>query len=221
MITFVICIKVASEVSLEILSTQLASCMAVQGARVFIGLSTNDSRLEEGLSALIEGRARGRCTLAILHDRSLYDAWNIAVASACSERVVFLGYGDVVICPTFFSDQRDSTCDVMFSRVLIHGLGKARMFGRPFRPWRHLLAQEVAIVGAIFSRALLLKKPFDADFRIVGDYDWLLRNGRHVRTGYSRTVSVAMPAGGLSERNGAIRRNELRRARKRLLLGRK
>lgn len=218
MITFVICISVSSEISFDILRTQVASCLAIKHAKVFIGLNKSNSLLEESLLRIVDVRSESRVSINVLNDRSLYDGWNIAVASITSSRVVFLGYGDLVIDPDFFTEEsRSLVWDIKFSRVIIHGNGKARMFGRRFRPWLHLLVQEVAIVGAVFSRELLLKKPFDADFRIVGDYDWLLQHGNALNVKFDPTVTVAMASGGLSERALELRQNELKRARKRFL----
>jgi hypothetical protein len=195
-LTFILCIKVDPLIETDLLNAQIASCLAVRRARVLIGLSAPDARIEAIVAPWTAG---ARVSLNVLNDRSLYDGWNKAVALAATPHVVFLGYGDCVLNPLHFEHADLLGLDVLFARALVYGGDADRVQGCSFNRHIHARRQMVAMVGAIFQRELLLANPFDARLRIVGDWELLLRLGVRLRTGYRRLIVVSMLGGGLSE----------------------
>lgn len=216
MITFVISIKDAPEIDRATLELQISSCLRVKDACVLIGLSDNGYGHYEAWKDW-PIFCNSRISLIVTRDKGLYEGWNKLVCEARTPWVSFLGFGDLILQPEHFEriGTLNANHNAVFSRVVIFGPRRSRFFGRPFRLWRHKLRQEVAFVGAVLSRDLILQMPFDPGYKIVGDYDWLLRCGPRLEAGFIPTVSAAMGAGGMSEAMAATIKLELARAKKR------
>jgi hypothetical protein len=215
MISFLIAIKSAPHIDLETLELQVASCLRVKEAQVLVGLS------DDAHGHIAAWRERPvlinpRVQLAVTHDHGLCDAWNTLLAQANTRWVSFLGFGDLVLTPNYFERGAADPGgkNAHFSRVVIFGGKRSRLFGRPFRPWRHRIKQEVAHAGAIFERVLFLDEPYNTNFAVVGDYEWLLRCAARLNATFDPIVSVAMPAGGMSESMTARTKVELKRVKK-------
>ncbi len=221
MVTFLINVKSSAALPLEMLRAQLMSCASVRGARILVGLSDSCIPVERLVAdCAANSDLRDRVSVRILQDVSLYDSWNRALPHCATDRVVFLGLGDVVLNSRYFEKVSALTgIDVVFSRVLIYDAAGDRVFGRRFNLVAHLVKQFVAFVGAVWSTELLRRYPFDLSYHVAGDYEYLLRTGRHLRAAYYPIVSVAMPAGGLSERAAHCARAEMARARRAFVLG--
>lgn len=214
MLTFVIAIKPFATLSREILRAQVQSCLCVRGAQVVIALSDKSTVVEEvvaGFRSHAGPEARVGCS--VVHDRSLYDAWNRALDYCDTRTVSFLGYGDVVINQQYFELAAEANCDAYFSKVLIHSPTGYRIFGRRFIYVFHWVKQFAAFGGAVFSTGVLRQHRFDANYTVAGDYEFLLRIGSHLSSEFAPVVSVAMPAGGLSESAISRALTEVRTAR--------
>ena len=200
MITFVIAVKDSPEIDSATLEMQILSCLRVENARVLVGLSDNaHCHMEAWRSHLIFSNPR--VSLTVTQDKGLYEGWNKLVEQTQTPLVSFLGIGDVVLQPKFFSSVSiyPSKHNAVFSRVVIIGQNRSRFFGRTFQLWRHKIKQEVAFIGAVFDRSLIAEMPFDESYKIVGDYEWLMRCAPRLNSTFIPTVSVAMDAGGMSE----------------------
>lgn len=216
MITFLIAIKDDPKIDLATLEFQIASCLRVHDARVLVGLSADG----HGHFKTWAARALfmdARVTLTITDDKGLYEGWNALASAASTPWVSFLGFGDIVIQPAHFNaiskmTQGRPEINAVFSRVVILGPAHNRFFGRPYRLWQHKIKQGAAFIGAIFDRDLVLSTLFDTSYRIVGDYEWMLRAGRQFTATFAPTVSVAMEAGGMSESLVPQIKVELKRA---------
>jgi hypothetical protein len=215
MLTFIICIKPSSDLLPSVLATQVMSCLCVKESSVFIGLSDPSEVVTSGMRRLCgEPLAAGRIDVQVLNDTSLYDGWNRSLGHCDTRWVSFLGYGDLVVNPAFYVEQCTRTnVDAVFSRVLIHGPGSFRIFGQSFRRRCHLFRQTVAFSGALWSREFVSHHRFDPSYLVAGDYEFLLRSGQELRSVFVAAASVAMPAGGLSERARDQARSEIARAR--------
>jgi hypothetical protein len=215
MISFLIAIKDEVEIDLDVLEFQVVSCLRVKAAQVCIGLSAD----AHGHLAIWRARPKlqnERVSFTITQDRGLCEGWNRLVERANTPWVSFLGLGDVVLSPEHFerSVVEPSGKNAHFSKVLIFGGKRNRIFGRPFRPWRHKFMQEAAHAGALFDRMLLLEAPYDMSYVVAGDYEWLLRCSSRLKASFDPIVAVAMPAGGMSESMATRAKAEIKRAKR-------
>lgn len=214
-ITFVICIKAEGALSPEVLKTQVWSCLSVPGSEVLLGLSAPFPVAEAVAREIVatpDGRRDVLCR--VLHDSSLYDAWNRSIEHCSGRWISFLGFGDIVVNPSYYGEaSRRTDVDAIFSRVIIHGPHRSRVFGGRFAATIHRFRQRAAFSGALIRKEFLVGCRFDPSFHVAGDYEFLLRCGHSLRSAYVPTVSVSMPSGGLSERATDRLRTELRRAR--------
>jgi len=215
MITFVICIKPSAELNPSVLAAQVASCLAVRDSRVVLGVSESSELVRGVVDENAKARGPARVSYKVLDDKSLYDAWNRSLAFCDSRWTSFLGYGDLIVNSEHFNvAAADARGDAMFSRVVIVSSRSSRIFGRQFRYSVHLLRQTAAFVGAMWDSEFLRRERFDESYVVAGDYEFLLRVGRGLRSTYKPVVSVAMPAGGLSESAVDRARAEVARARR-------
>jgi glycosyltransferase involved in cell wall biosynthesis len=149
-------------------------------------------------------------------DGGIYDAWNKGLALVRGEWIAFLGADDAyrsgAIRRYVESAAAHPEVEYISSRVeLAYPGGATRLIGRPWS-WaafrRHMC---VAHVGS-FHRASLFRRlgKYDISYRIVGDYELLLRAGPGLSAAYLDVVTACMDAGGQSESTAALA--EARRA---------
>lgn len=137
-------------------------------------------------------------------DRGIYDAWNTALAHARGEYVCFLGADDKWASPHAIGRMFEAIGDREFD--LVTGLGRTIGGGRrPHtfgRPWDYRgVARRMTIChpGALHRRELFERfGPFDAGYRVVGDYEFMLRLPRDLRTLHVDAVLVDVADGGIS-----------------------
>jgi glycosyltransferase involved in cell wall biosynthesis len=165
-------------------------------------------------------------------DRGIADAWNKAVARVSGEWVLFLGADDVLAAPTTLSRAArrlgtlparrlgalPARARVAYGQVALVDVRGERvdLLERPwspadFRGCRYNLPHQ-----AVFHHRSLFAEfgPFDEDFRIAADFDFLLRVLAHDEPAYLPGLTVThMQVGGLSStrRNApAVVREEIR-----------
>jgi glycosyltransferase involved in cell wall biosynthesis len=149
-------------------------------------------------------------------DRGIYDAWNKGVALATGSYICFLGAGD------FFEDgalsdilgcvARNPTLDFVSGRAMIvddYNL-PIRLVGRPWE-WKTFRRHSVvAHPGSLHSRRLFDKYGlYNADYRIAGDYEFLLRSGKYLQAKFLDRTIVRMLEGGISQTSNSGPREEL------------
>ena len=120
-------------------------------------------------------------------DRGVYDAWNKALPRAQGEWIVFLGADD-----RFHDDRALARMASVLAQAypksrFVYGCldivaGDGQVIETVRRPWGELKPQFLAgtlmlpHAGAFHHRSLFAERgPFDASFRLAGDYDLLLR----------------------------------------------
>jgi glycosyltransferase involved in cell wall biosynthesis len=144
-------------------------------------------------------------------DAGVYDAWNKALAKARGEWICFLGVDDEFL-PGAISAymalaSRNPAAEFLSSNVRwVHPSGYERLLGNPWS-WREFSKWMcVAHSGSMHRRGLYERVgTYNTTYRIVGDYELLLRARSRLRTAYMPVTTVTMRAGGLGDLRRAYR----------------
>lgn len=140
-------------------------------------------------------------------DEGIYDAWNKGIGMATSNWICFVGSDDLLrpyfvenYCKVIDSN-KETEIDYISSKVNYfndsnHSL---RILGGPWR-WSQFRKQmTTAHVGSLHNVDLFNRVGlFDINYKIVGDYELLLRKGQHLNTIFIDEVTIDMKAGGVS-----------------------
>lgn len=195
-----------------ILATYNAAATLERCLQSIVGQSFRDWELviADGGStdATAEIVARHRAHVAHWHsakDAGIYDAWNKALPHAHGEFVCFLGADDTwhgagALEEMFVAIGSDEYDLVTGRGIHVDSHGRAH---HPFgAAWDYdALKRRMTIChpGALHRRALFERHgPFDASYRICGDYDFLLRLPPDTRTLFLDRVLVDVAEGGIS-----------------------
>lgn len=140
-------------------------------------------------------------------DNGIYDAMNKGIARATGEVLFFLNADDAFADPTVVAAFADAfaggEADIMYGDIIHHDhiTGKVSYHRNDRVDWFQMLTGSIT-QQAIFYRACAFAKAggFDTQYRIVGDYEWLLRAFyRHRLTTHYVPVAVCdFDAGGCS-----------------------
>jgi glycosyltransferase involved in cell wall biosynthesis len=134
-------------------------------------------------------------------DRGVYHAWNKALPRAAGAWVCFLGADDRLLGEETLHELVDAGeaagADLVCSRVSYRE--EDRVVGQPW-DWSKMTAfMCVAHPGLLHRRRLFDQfGPFAEDFRITGDYEFLLRLGSDVQSAFVDRATVEVGGSGLS-----------------------
>jgi glycosyltransferase involved in cell wall biosynthesis len=150
-------------------------------------------------------------------DAGIYDAWNKALAEAHGEWICFLGADDEFL-PGAISAYmalaaEHPEAEYLSSRLkMIHSSGYVRIVGTRWT-WKEFSRSMCTFhVGTMHRRSLFDRLGmYDTSYRIVADYEFLLRARDQLNTAYMPVITATMKAGGVSDSFHALR--EARRAR--------
>ena len=149
-------------------------------------------------------------------DRGIYDAWNKALHEARGEWICFLGSDDEFL-PDAVGEYmalaaRNPQAEFLSSKLkVVHSSGYIRTLGCPWTWKRFSRTMCTPHVGAMHRRSLFDRLgTYDTSYRIVGDYELLLRARSQLNAAYMPVVTVMMRGGGAS--NTSIALNEQARA---------
>ena len=152
-------------------------------------------------------------------DSGIYDAWNKGLARASGRYIGFVGADDVLLpdtLGTFLSHIRQQPVIEYWGLKVVFGYMGWRVIGQPWRWDRFRRYMTVAHVGSLHRRYLFDRfGTFDTNFRIVGDYEFLLRLGDNLKAGFINQVTVIMGEDGTSNRNACYAIKETRIAKMR------
>lgn len=146
-------------------------------------------------------------------DNGIYDAWNKGLRLASTQWISFVGADDI-LCDDYvgvykhaiksFSEQ---SVDYISSKVnYIDNAGNTlKVIGTKWcwKEFRH--SMKVAHVGSLHNYKLFSEVgDFNPSYKIVGDYELLLRKGKNLKTAFVDKVTVNMRGGGRSLSFGAL-----------------
>lgn len=138
-------------------------------------------------------------------DKGIYDAWNKGLNLASGDWVLFLGADDFLK-PTALSMMID--CVNTSNEKLEYISGKAELIkeGRIIQTvglawsWKKFKKYCcTAQAGALHNKLLYERLGcYDETYKSSGDYEFLLRAGKELKTGYVDQVTISMSIGGIS-----------------------
>lgn len=146
-------------------------------------------------------------------DKGIYDAWNKGIVAASGDWIMFLGCDDVLM-PNALKIYRQFLQQLQTNHLLVSSKVKMvdvngnfiRIKGWPFEWPLFLKEMTIAHPGALHATELFRKYGmFNTDFKIVGDYELLLRPGSKLNAAYLNEVTVVMSEGGVSDSVAAIK----------------
>lgn len=152
-------------------------------------------------------------------DKGIYDAWNKGVALASGEWIAFLGCDDVYLPNSieeyisYIASEGGAEFDFVSSKVALtnQSLKTIRVVGQPWQWPRFQRFMNVAHVGSLHNRRIFTQYGlFDTRFRIVADYELLLRPRGSLRAGYLDLVTVKMRVGGISQIGTKVHQEQMR-----------
>jgi glycosyltransferase involved in cell wall biosynthesis len=137
-------------------------------------------------------------------DKGVYDAWNKALAEARGEWICFLGVDDELLPGAVSAYMKlaaeNPDAEYLSARVLwVHPSGYERIIGAPWT-WKDFSRSMcTAHVGSMHRRSLFERLgKYDTSYRMVADYELLLRARSQLRTAYMPVTTAMMRAGGVS-----------------------
>lgn len=151
-------------------------------------------------------------------DRSVYEAWNKGIRHARGDWICFLGADDrfadarslALLQPTLAAADAQNIHMVYGKVDLLDARGRVLVtLGDPWHKARRTMRQKMGVPHpAVLHHRLMFERcgPFDASFRIAGDYDMMLRYLQQGDALFCDQVIVAMATGGLSTKPGNIPR---------------
>lgn len=149
-------------------------------------------------------------------DEGIYDAWNKAIIKSKGTFIAFIGLDDY-LCENYASAylpiaQEDTKIDFISSKMIINNTQKM-IFGYPWE-WQSFKKQmNVVHPGSLHNRSLFeTYGMYSMDFKIAGDYEFLLRIGNKLNTKFINAPTVIFSLEGVSNTKSFQLAREIRKA---------
>jgi glycosyltransferase involved in cell wall biosynthesis len=137
-------------------------------------------------------------------DRGIYDAWNKALVEARGEWICFLGVDDEFL-PGAVSAymalaSKNPQAEYLSSKLkVVHPSGYVRILGSPWTWKKFSKGMCTPHVGSMHRRSLFKRLgTYNTSYRIVADYELLLRARGQLKAAYMPVITAMMRAGGVS-----------------------
>lgn len=140
-------------------------------------------------------------------DSGIYDAWNKGLSRANGDWIGFLGADDVYLPDAissyvkYINKSFDQNLDFISSKVqLVNEMGEAgRVIGNLWEWDKFKRFMNTAHVGSLHSKNFFDRYGlYNLNFKIVGDYEMLLRANKNLRAGFLDQITAKMQTGGIS-----------------------
>jgi glycosyltransferase involved in cell wall biosynthesis len=151
-------------------------------------------------------------------DSGVFDAWNKGLAAATGEWIAFLGAEDVLL-PDAVSKYLNvcGGTNAQYVSSLVRYIRPNlpdKIIGRPWTWQAFQRKMTTAHVGSLHRYDLFEKYGnYDTGYKIVGDYELLLRPGRDLNSLFVSEVTATMLAGGNSDCFAALKEAQLAKIR--------
>ncbi|CAM3403222.1 glycosyltransferase family 2 protein [Aquirufa ecclesiirivi] len=139
-------------------------------------------------------------------DFGIYDAWNKALNQVTGDWICFIGADDVIICNGIIEMLKlidEDGINLISARVmLVNDLGED--VAEIGKSWDYLsLKRGLGIVhcGALHHASLFQNEKFDINYKIAGDFEFLLRIGPNIKARFLNKTIVRMFNGGSSRKH--------------------
>ena len=139
-------------------------------------------------------------------DDGIYDAWNKALKRVTGDWLCFLGSDDFILGNGIVDmlsllDTEGNINFISAKVMLVDEVGNdVQIVGRP---WNFSsLKNKLGIIhcGALHSKSLFVNSKFNSDYKIAGDFEFLLKIGDKINALFLDKVIVKMYIGGLSRK---------------------
>ncbi len=161
-------------------------------------------------------------TLVSTKDKGIYDAWNKCILyanSICKENhwFNFLGSDDYLLDGflyylNFIFKSSQKKINLYTSNSFYDGDKKSLIIGKSLNKLKLLHSMQISNSTAIYKNDLFRKKLFDISYKIVGDYDFLIRNQKIINSTHINCTVTFVRTGGLSIKYKSQVRKEAYRA---------
>lgn len=151
-------------------------------------------------------------------DDGIYDAWNKGILASNGQWLMFIGADDILkenvlnLYKGFIKSINPYEMDMISGQVqMIDQNGKTiRVKGWGFEWPRFLKEMTIAHPGALHSVGFFEKYGvFNTKYKIVGDYELILRAGNHLKHKFIKQIIVEMREGGTSDGYNALKEHYL------------
>ncbi|WP_090043500.1 glycosyltransferase family 2 protein [Limnohabitans sp. 2KL-27] len=151
-------------------------------------------------------------------DSGIYDAWNKGLTRASGRYIGFVGADDILLPGSIYTYlsyiRRQPEIEYWSSKVVL-GEINGRVIGKAWRWENFRRYMTVAHVGSLQRRDLYDRfGVYNTNYRIAGDYEFLLRIGEALKAGYIDKVTAIMGDGGVSNKFALQTLAEAARAKK-------
>lgn len=153
-------------------------------------------------------------------DAGIYDAWNKGLSRSTGDWISFLGADDLYLpgalsnFVNYIDKLKDPSIEFISSKInLINQNGNImRTVGKPWNWDTFRVYMNVSHVGALHSKSLFdIHGLYNLDYKIIADYELLLRRGKNLKADFLDIVTVNMQIGGVSNQSN-LSFNEVKRA---------
>lgn len=142
-------------------------------------------------------------------DNGIYDAWNKGIKISEGEWVMFIGSDDILLenaLNDYYNYIAEINPEIEFISSLVQLIdfnGKIiRTIGKAWNWNKFKKYMCVAHVGSLHRKTLFLNYGnFDSNYKITGDYEFLLRPNNHLKASFLEKVTAKMQIGGVSLNN--------------------
>jgi glycosyltransferase involved in cell wall biosynthesis len=140
-------------------------------------------------------------------DEGIYDAWNKGINVAKGDWITFLGAGDEYLPDAlqnyvgYIINLNEPSLEYVSSIVKIVNKDGKWLYniGSTWEWPKYLSYMTIAHVGSLQSKKLFSKYgQYDTNYKLVGDYELLLRAGPNLKAGYMPQTTAKMLFGGMS-----------------------
>ena len=150
-------------------------------------------------------------------DSGIYEAWNQGLDKARGEYICFIGsddfYSDKDALARIFQNIENDDFDLISSKGLFIGKTKNHTIGAPWNFRKAARRITICHPGLMHNRRLFERfGPFNTEYQIAGDYEFLLRLPKEIKTLHVDSITVKVADGGISRSRYMEMLKEKRRA---------